>query len=93
MALAGARTALTVAPAPPITALTAASLASPNAPSWANTTTFLPVGSPMNDLAVTTSWYDCRPERNVYLFAPVTASVAAGPEMNSTLFWAAIGAT
>ncbi|TWH66711.1 hypothetical protein JD77_01669 [Micromonospora olivasterospora] len=29
----------------------------------------------------------------MYLFAAVTASVAAGPEMNRTLFWAAIGAT
>lgn len=56
VALAGARTLLTVAPALPMTALTAASLASPNAPSWAKTTTFLPAGSPMNDLAVTTSW-------------------------------------
>src|SRR3954449_5713485 len=47
----------------------------------------------MNDRAVTTSWYDWRPERKVYLFAPVTASVAAGPETNSTLFCAASGAT
>lgn len=29
----------------------------------------------------------------MYLFAPVTASVAAGPEMKRTLFCAAIGAT
>ena len=43
-------------PAPPMTALTAASLASPNALSCANTTTFLPAASPMNDLAVSTSW-------------------------------------
>lgn len=93
VALAGASTLLTVAPAPPMTACTAASLLLPNALSWAKTTTFLPVASPMNDLAVTTSWYDCRPERNVYLLTPVTPSVAAGPEMNSVLFWAAIGAT
>ena len=36
---------------------------------------------------------DCRPERKVYLLMPVTASVAAGPEMNSTLFCAASGPT
>ena len=29
----------------------------------------------------------------MYLLTPVIASVAAGPEMNSTLFCAAIGAT
>ena len=39
------------------------------------------------------SWYVWRPERKVYLFAPVTASVAAGPEMNRTLLSLASGAT
>ena len=39
-----------------MTAFTAASLAWPNALSWAKTTTFLPVASPMNAAAVRTSW-------------------------------------
>jgi hypothetical protein len=39
------------------------------------------------------SWYVWRPDRNVYLFTPVSPSVAAGPEMNSTWFSAASGAT
>ena len=43
--------------------------------------------------AVAMSWYVWRPERNVYLFAPVTASVAAGPEMKRTLLSLASGAT
>jgi hypothetical protein len=34
-----------------------------------------------------------RPERNVWSLTPVTASVAAGPEMNSTWFCSASGAT
>src|SRR4029450_6896221 len=91
VALAGTAMLVTVAPAPPITALTASTLDLPNAESGANTTTFLPL--PRYDLAVWTSWYDCRPERKVYRLSPVIASAAAGPETNSTLLAAASGAT
>ncbi len=35
----------------------------------------------------------CRPERNVYLLIPVSASTAAGPEMYRTWFCAASGAS
>jgi hypothetical protein len=34
-----------------------------------------------NESAVRMSWIVWRPERNVYLFSPVIASLAAGPEM------------
>ena len=82
-----------MAPSAPKTAEAAATLAWPNALSWAKIVTFLPCRSPTKDAAVAMSWYVWRPERKVYLLTPVMASVAAGPEMNSTWFSWASGAT
>ena len=76
----GTRTASTVAPLAPRTALTAATLPWPKALSCAKTTTFLPLVS-MKEPAVATSCRLWRPERKVYLLMPWIASVAAGPEM------------
>ena len=72
---------------------TTATFPCPNAMSWAKTTTFLPTAPFRYAVEALTSWYVWRPERNVYLLIPVTASVAAGPEMKRTLFWSASGAT
>ncbi len=84
---------MTVAPPAPNTDVTDATLPWPKALSWVKTVTFLPCRSGRKVAAVATSWYDCRPDRKVYLLMPVSASVAAGPEMNSTWFSAASGAT
>jgi len=52
----------------------------PNAESCAKTRIFL-FAPARNESAVRTSCVVWRPERNVYLFSPVIASEAAGPEM------------
>ena len=56
VAAAGTSTASTVAPLPPRTAVTAATLALPKALSCAITVTFLPLTSPRIVPAVATSW-------------------------------------
>ena len=92
-AVSGTRIFETLCPLPPMIAETAATLPCPNAESCAKTTIFRPTPLPSSDCAASTSCQLWRPERNVYLLTPVMASDAAGPEMNSTWFRAAIGAT